>query len=195
MPRIQDSTSEDRSQPAGRVTVEEIEYARADVQCTVDLLNAAKKEFDLHPIAPGPDRMFSPASVAKSYLEELHILHPSEKVTNADRNYGIIMQSYFGGRAECRIRNCEGPVCLVDFMSQYPTVNELLGNWSVGTASAVRFVDATKEVRQFLSTLNVERCFDRATWRHFNFFALVHADNDILPVRTIYNGTTPKHWN
>ena len=38
----------------------------------------------MHPIAPGPDRMFSPASVAKGYLEELDISHPSEKVTNAD---------------------------------------------------------------------------------------------------------------
>lgn len=66
--------------PTGKVTHEEIEYARNDVSCTVDLLNAAKREFDLHPIAPGPDRMFSPASVAKSYLDELHISHPSEKV-------------------------------------------------------------------------------------------------------------------
>jgi hypothetical protein len=67
-------------QPTGKVTIEEIKYARGDVACTVDLLNAAKQEFDLHPIAPGPDRMFSPASIAKSYLEELNILHPSEKV-------------------------------------------------------------------------------------------------------------------
>jgi len=66
--------------PTGKVTVEELKYARNDVACTVDLLNAVKREFDLHPIAAGPDRMFSPASMAKSYLEELHILHPSEKV-------------------------------------------------------------------------------------------------------------------
>jgi hypothetical protein len=37
---------------------------------------------------------------------------------------------------------------------------------------------------------NRERCFDRELWRQFNFFALVHPDNDILPVRTVYNGTT-----
>jgi hypothetical protein len=66
--------------PTGQVAVKEIEYARGDVQCTVDLLNAAKQEFDLHPIVPGPDRMFSPASVAKSYLEKLNIAHPCEKV-------------------------------------------------------------------------------------------------------------------
>jgi len=66
--------------PTGKVTVKELEYARGDVACTVDLLNAVKQEFDLHPISAGPDRMFSSASVAKSYLEELNIFHPSKKV-------------------------------------------------------------------------------------------------------------------
>ena len=110
------------------------------------------------------------------------------KDTNAA--YGVVMQSYFGGRAECRIRNWEVPVCLVDFMSQYPTVNELLGNWSVLTATKVTFPDATKEVRQLLSQITLERCFDRKLWPLFKFFGLVRPDKDILPVRTVYNGTT-----
>jgi hypothetical protein len=176
--------------PTGTITLEEIEYARNDVPCTVDVLNAAKQEFDLHPIAPSPDRMFSPASLAKSYLEKLNIVHPSGKVKNADAAYGIFMQSYFGGRAECRIRNWEVPVCPVDFMSQYPTVNELLDNWGVLTARYVTFPDATKEVRQLLSQITLNRCFDREFWPRFKFFALVRPDNDILPVRTVYNGTT-----
>jgi len=176
--------------PSGRVDREEIEYCRQDVRATVSLLNAAKQEYDLHPIAPGPDRMFSPASVAKSYLEELHILHPSEKVEDADVPYGIFMQSYFGGRAECRIRNWEVPVCPVDFMSQYPTVNELLDNWRVLTAKKVTFPDATKEVRRLLKQISLKRCFMRDLWRQFRFFALVRPENDILPVRTVYNGTT-----
>ena len=159
------------------------------MRATVGLLNAAKREYDLHPIAPGPDRMFSSASVAKSYLEELNILHPSEKVNDADAAYGVFMQSYFGGRAECRIRGWEVPVCLVDFMSQYPTVNELLDNWSVLTAKNVTFPDATKAVRNLLSQITLERCFDRKLWPQFKFFALVRP-NSILPVRTVYNGTT-----
>jgi hypothetical protein len=67
--------------PTGKLTVNEIEYARQDVACTLDLLNAAKQEFDLHPIEQGPDRMFSPASVAKGYIDKLNVFHPSEKVT------------------------------------------------------------------------------------------------------------------
>jgi hypothetical protein len=107
-----------------------------------------------------------------------------------DREYGIFMQSYFGGRAECRIRKWEVPVCPVDFMSQYPTVNELLGNWSVLIAKRVSFRDATAEVRRFLSQITLTRCLDSRLWRRFKFFTLVRPDNDILPVRTMYNGTT-----
>jgi hypothetical protein len=176
--------------PSGRVDMDEIEYCRQDVRATMDLLNAAKREYDLHPLAAGPDRMFSPASLAKKYLEELNVSHPSEKVTNADYAYGIAMQSYFGGRAECRIRNWELPVCPVDFMSQYPTVNELLDNWSVLTANNVEFQDATEEVRQLLSQITLDRCFDREFWRQLKFFALVRSDGNIFPVRTLYNGVT-----
>ena len=176
--------------PTGKITPEEIEYARNDVPCTVDLLNAAKQEFDLHPIKPGPDRMFSPASVAKGYMEELNIFHPSEKVTDAEAAYGIFMQSYFGGRAECRIRNWEVPVCPVDFMSQYSTVNEMLGNWGVLTAESVSFPDATGELRQLLAQISIDRCFERKMWPLFKFFALVRPDDDIFPVRAVYNGTT-----
>ncbi len=176
--------------PCGRVNLDEVEYCRQDVQATIGLLNSAKQEFDLHPIAPGPDRMFSPASVAKAYLETLTILYPSTKVKDVEVAYGIFMQSYFGGRAECRIRNWEVPVCPVDFMSQYPTVNELLGNWEILTAESVTFPDATDEIRKLLSRVTLERCFDRKFWSKFRFFARVHPDHDILPVRTVYNGTT-----
>src|SRR5580704_4544790 len=154
----------DDHKPSGRVDREEVEYCRQDVRATTDLLNVAKQEFDEHPIAPGPDRMFSPASVAKSYLEELNISYPSAKVKDADAAYGIAMQSYFGGRAECRIRNWEVPCCPVDYMSQYPSVNELLDNWSVLTANRVTFPDATKEVKRLLSQITQEHCFNRDVW-------------------------------
>lgn len=36
----------------------------------------------------------------------------------------------------------------------------------------------------------MDRCFDRKLWPQFKFFGLVRPHNDILPVRTVYNGTT-----
>jgi hypothetical protein len=69
-------------------------------------------------------------------------------------------------------------------------VNELLNNWSVRIAHRLAFPDATAEVRRFLSQIKLERCFDAELWPKFRFFALVEPENDILPVRTVYNGTT-----
>jgi hypothetical protein len=109
---------------------------------------------------------------------------------NRDKAYGVFLQGYYGGRAECRIRKWEVPVCLVDFMSQYATVNELLGAWDVVTAKRVTFPDATREIRVFLASITLDRCFRRALWPDFKFFALVQPSEDILPVRTMYNGTT-----
>ena len=95
-----------------------------------------------------------------------------------------------GGVRNATSVNWEVPVCPVDFMSQYPTVNELLDNWSVLTAEKVTFPEATKQVRQLLATISQARCFNRKLWPQFRFFALVRPENDILPVRTVYNGTT-----
>jgi hypothetical protein len=107
-----------------------------------------------------------------------------------DKEYGVFMQSYYGGRAECRIRKWEVPVCPVDFMSQYPTVNELLGNWDILTSEGVTFPNANVNVRKLLSEINLKRCFDPKMWHQFRFFALVLPEDDIFPVRTVYNGTT-----
>ena len=105
----------------GEVTPKEIEYARQDGRCTVDALNALKREFDKHPIGLKPYNAYSPASVAKSYLEALGITKPAEKFRPSEKNLGIAMQSFYGGRSETRIRGVEVPVAPLDFTSEYPT--------------------------------------------------------------------------
>lgn len=96
--------------PTGRVTREEIEYARQDVRCTAALLNAVKQEFDLHPVSLCPDKAYSPASMAKAYLDEMGIKPPSKKFKVPNEILGIAMESYTGGRSETRIRHAEVPV-------------------------------------------------------------------------------------
>jgi hypothetical protein len=176
--------------PTGRVTYEEIDYCREDVAATARLLNAAKKEFNRHPLELYPDQAYSPASIAKAYLDAMNIQHPKKRFKVSGKNYGTSMQSYYGGRAECRIRKTHVPVVLTDFTSQYPTVNALLGNWNVLTASQIRFEVCTGKIRKFLSAVKLEQTFDPAYWKQLPFFALVKPAKDILPVRTIYNGRT-----
>jgi len=58
-------------EPTGKVTADEIDYARQDGRCTVDVLNALKQGFDRHPISLKPYNAYSAASVAKSYLDAI----------------------------------------------------------------------------------------------------------------------------
>ena len=76
------------------------------------------------------------------------------------------MQSYYGGRAECRIKKTAVPVIHTDFTSQYPTVNALLGNWSVLTSSSIRFVDHTAAAKKLLSNIQLENTFDPDFWKN-----------------------------
>ncbi len=68
-----------KHKPTGRVTVKEIKYCRQDARATVNLLNAMKREFDQHPFELRPDRAYSPASIAKAYLDAMDIALPKAK--------------------------------------------------------------------------------------------------------------------
>ncbi|MHB8486651.1 MAG: hypothetical protein ACYDCM_13130 [Candidatus Acidiferrales bacterium] len=182
-------------EPSGKVTPEEIEYARQDGRCTLDLLNALKREFDKHPIALRPYDAYSPASVAKSYLDTMGIVKPAEKFEISNEVFGIAMQSYYGGRSETRIRHAEVPVVPLDFTSEYPSVCALLGLFDVLTAEKLKFEDDTRNVVKFLKSITLDRCFNPALWAQCRFFALVKPNDDILPVRTVYNEVTQNIGN
>jgi len=187
-------------EPSGRVTLEELAYCRNDVLKTQFLLNKAIAELDKHELPDLlPDESYSSASIGKAYLSKINITPPKEKFNDfSPKNSGIAMQCYYGGRAEVHIRRTTVPVMRLDFVSQYPTVNTLLGNEDVLKAESVTFEDATDEVRHFLEELApkaLETCFKREPWRHFNFFALVSPDHDIFPVRAPYDEKEPDKLN
>ncbi len=175
--------------PSGRISAEELEYCRGDVAASHRLLNAMMEEFDCNPVDLRPDKAYSPASIAKAYLNEMRIKKPRQHFRAPNKVLGIAMQSYYGGRAECRIRKTPVPVIHTDFTSQYPTVNALLGNWKVLTSASVRFVNCTPKAKKLLSQTNLDDTFDRALWKQLSFFALVKPQGDILPVRTVYSDT------
>ncbi len=179
-----------KHEPTGKLSAPEIDYCRGDVRATSGALNGIKREFDLHPLELQPDFTYSPASIAKAYLDAMGIIPPKEKFKVSDRIQGIAMQAYYGGRAECRIRRVPVPVVHTDFKSQYPTVNALLGNWNVLTAKNLSFEDATEEVRKLLAEVTLEHLFNPEFWKELSFFARVKPDGDILPVRAVYNGET-----
>jgi hypothetical protein len=179
-----------KHEPTGKITGSEIDYCRGDVRATIGALNGLKLEFDQHPLELQPYRAYSPASMAKAYLDTMGIVPPMMKFKVSNHMLGIAMQSYYGGRAECRIRRTPVPIVHTDFKSQYPTVNTLLGNWNVLTAKSLSFEDATDELRTSLGKITLEDLFTPKLWKKFVFYALVRPDKDILPVRAVYNSET-----
>ena len=158
------------------------------------LLNALKQEFDKHPISLNPCNAYSPASVAKSYLDAMGIIPPAEKFKPSQRSWNRDAK-YYGGRSETRIRCTEVPVVPVDFTSEYPTCCALWGLFDILTADSITFEDDTKNVRKLVNEISLDGCFDPAIWKEFRFFALVEPDNDILPVRSVYDGVTQNIGN
>jgi hypothetical protein len=136
-----------KHEPTGRTTAKEIDYCRNDVRASADLLLAMKAEFDLHskPNQPHfdlhPDKAYSLASFGKKYFEAMGVTPPREKFALSNAVLASTMNAYFGGRTECKIKNTPLPVVLVDFMSQYPTVNALLGNQRLLIAKSSRVIE------------------------------------------------------
>src|SRR5262249_39522290 len=77
------------------------------------------------------------------------------------------MAAYYGGRAECRIRQVPVPVVYCDFLSMYPTVCSLLDLWQLLTCERIVVEDATEEVQQLLERITLDGCFDPQLWRRF----------------------------
>ena len=176
-----------KHEPTGRVTKKELIYGRKDVERTLALLNAAKREYDKFPLKLPPERAMSAASITKAFLEQMAVKRPSAKFNLPDDILGKCMQAYYGGRSEIRIRHTEMPVVICDATSEYPSVAVLFNLWPLLTAAELRIVDCTGDAREVLERANPENLLSRSTWERLNFFALVKPSEDVLPVRSLYS--------
>jgi hypothetical protein len=192
----------------GRVTRQLLDYALNDALVTAELYIAQVEEHRRHPIAKAPNQIYSEATIGKAYLDAMGLRLPelvvdpgldlsSSKVpvsgplkeaapTRDPRAtvLGYTTTTYFGGRTECRIRRIITPVTYTDFASMFPSCNSLMGLWDYLTAERIRVVDATKEVRQFVETVQPEDVFDLSTWRRLPAIVEVLPDGDVLPARS-----------
>lgn len=176
----------------GTITPAYIDYARQDVRITAELYRKVLTDYRCHPLTLAPDRALSPASIGKAYLAamggRIPTLAPDASLgLSTDEVLGCAMESYYGGRAECRVRKVPVPVAYCDFRSMYPSVNTLMGLWRVLTAQRLEVVDATAWTRAFLARFTAVDGFDAATWRDLAVLVEVEPDGDVLPVRAPYS--------
>jgi len=171
----------------GVITPEYIDYNRRDVLASQELLEKLREEFDLHQLELDPCQAFSPASIAKEYLRKMGLRPPAEQFGNIPPELmGYAMSSFYGGRAECRIRKTPVPVLHTDFTSMYPTVQSLMGLWDALSAKEIEVEEATEEVQQLLARISVDECFRQETWPELVGLAQVIPQGDVLPNRAKY---------
>src|SRR5271166_925344 len=130
-----------------RATKSAIERLLRDVTAELELLNRLTQEFGRHPVDLAPDRCYSPATLAKSYLSKMGIKPPQGKFKIPDRINGIATQASAGGRSECMIRQMPVPVTYVDFHAQFPAVSKLLDCREILCAESLEFMDFTADAR------------------------------------------------
>jgi hypothetical protein len=174
----------------GVVTAKYIDYNRRDVLATCELTEKLLAEYALHPIPLQVTKAYSPASIGKAYLEAMGITPILARMPDFPKRYlGHAESAFFGGRASAHVRKVPVPVVYTDFMSQYSTVNVLMGLWRFVTAGEIVVVeDAREELAVLLRGVTPEWVLDQANWKRLAGFARIIPDGDVLPLRAKYGG-------
>jgi hypothetical protein len=131
----------------------------------------------------------SEASIGKAYLKQMNI-RPWRKLQPdvPAKLIGLIMSTYFGGRAEVHLRRTVCQVLYCDFLSMYPTVCTLMGLWLFVIAKGMTWRDATSETAEFFDRVKVADLQKPETWSLLTTLVQIEPDDDVLPVRARYAG-------
>jgi hypothetical protein len=166
------------------LTNQYLAYALNDVNATWDCYAALAQTYRSYGLSELMTRIYSEAGLGKAYLKEMGMQHvrnlPPQVV-------GWIMGSYFGGRAEVRVRRQTARVLYCDFTSMFPTVSVLMGLWGFVKARTIEYEEATASVQEWLDAITVEDLQNPDTWRELTAIVQLKPDGDILPVRAHYS--------
>jgi len=134
------------------------------------------------------NKLYSPASISKLYLEKLNIKPLLEKNPDFSKEIlGNLMSAYYGGRVETRIRKTPVPVTYLDCTSTYPTLFSLMGMYSFLAAEKIETSITTEKTQKFFDGVTLQDISDKETWRHLATICKVVPDgNMIVPVRSGY---------
>ncbi len=169
----------------GPLSPEYVGYALNDVQATwecYETLTTRLASYGLSSIEP--KTLYSEASLGKAYLREMGIRTWREVQPDfPPQMIGQIISTYFGGRAEVRIRRQKRQVLYCDFLSMYPTVCTLMGLWRFVIATGMEWTDATAETQALLDTIEPAHMMRQDAWSQLTTLVQLRPQNDILPIR------------
>jgi hypothetical protein len=168
-----------------------LDYLVDDVRATYWLAVAERDLYRRHGVGRDRWTIYSEASLGKAHLHDLRVPTAARRAwAIPDTRQGHAMTAYFGGRAEVHIRLRPTEVIPVDFKSQYPTVNALLGLQGLWLARAVTVRHGPRvvaEVRRLLADPHLLDWLQRPEhWRRLRVFVRLRPRGDVLPVRASF---------
>ncbi|KRC80214.1 hypothetical protein [Sphingomonas sp. Root241] len=172
----------------GALTPKYVGYALNDVQATwecYETLTTRLASYDLSTIEP--KTLYSEASLGKAYLRQMGVRTWREMQPDfPPEMIGQILSTYFGGRAEVKIRRERRQVLYCDFLSMYPTVCTLMGLWQFVIATGMDWTDATVETQALLDRIEPADMLRPEQWSDLTALVQLRPANDILPIRAKY---------
>jgi len=134
------------------------------------------------------NKLYSPASIGKLYLEKLNIKPLLEKNPDFSKEImGNLMTAFYAGRVETRIRKTPIPVTYLDCTSTYPTLFSLMGMYQFLTAEKIEHSVTTEQTQKFLAGITLQNISQKDTWRNLTTICKVVPDGSmIVPVRCSY---------
>lgn len=174
----------------GAITPEYLDYAMNDTRVTWESYEKLSAMYGAHGLSETPPhRIYSEASLGKAYLREMGIV-PLQKVQPdvPPEMFGRIMNTYYGGRAEAKIRRSILRVLYCDFRSMYPTVCTLMRLWKFVIAQGFDWIDWTEQTKAILATVSLSDVQKPDFWKDLHVIVQIHPDDDVLPVRAAYEG-------
>jgi hypothetical protein len=170
------------------ITPKYLDYLLNDVQVTWECADELQRRYDTYQLPKPPWKIYSEASIGKAHLEKMN-LRPFRALNDWPGEItATVMETYYGGRAECHVRRLPLPGVYVDFTSQYPTVFALQGLHRFLTAERVQYrQEDPAGVQRLLDELAVDHGLRPGFWSQLTALVLIAPDGDRLPTRTRYN--------
>jgi hypothetical protein len=114
----------DTDEHGERITREYLEYLEGDVLVSWECAQALQERYQRFDFSETPiTDIYSEASIGKALLSETGATPWLDLQPDLPEwLLASILETYYGGRTECRIRRLAVPGAYLDFLSQYPTV-------------------------------------------------------------------------
>ena len=134
------------------------------------------------------NKLYSPASISKLYLEKLNIKPLLENNPDFSKlALGNLMTAFYAGRVETRIRKTPVPVTYLDCTSTYPTLFSLMGMYQFLIAEKFDRSDTTEQTQKLLDEITLQDISKKETWKSIATICKIVPDGKVIvPVRSGY---------